>query len=297
MLFFVIPSPRFAAGLCWFLGAALAGTALQGAEKLKPEEVVQKHLKAVGSDEARTAVESRVVRGIGRIEIVLGGNARMEGSAFLLSQGNKLRYVLDVGNPNYQREDFAFNGKERSVGFVTPGRYSQLGEFLNLYDDILKEGLMGGVLTTGWPLLDIKGRKPRLKYSGLKKLDDRQVHALDYSLRKGGRDLRIRLYFEEETFRHLGTDYDVRTPAAQMGPTPGSSSQVRQASFRLTERFAQFHQADGYTLPLKWNIQLSIDRGVGNRTLWEWEMVYDQISHNQPIEPGFFDVYSKSGQE
>jgi len=50
---------------------------------------------------------------------------------------------------------------------------SQLGQFLYQYDEIVKEGLLEGYSPQPWPLLDLKARRPKLNYRGLKKSVDR----------------------------------------------------------------------------------------------------------------------------
>jgi hypothetical protein len=66
--------------------------------------------------------------------------------------------------------------------------------------------LVGGVLSESWPLLNVTERNPKLEYSGLKKIGDKQVHALKYTPRKGS-DLKIVLHFDAKSFRHVRTDY------------------------------------------------------------------------------------------
>lgn len=280
---------------CAAATASMGSSTLPAADKLKPEDLVAKHLDSIASQEVRSHVRTRVAQGTGRFEIVLGGKGELQGGAYFLSEGDKVRYLIDFGNPSYLREDFAYDGDKQSVGYISPGQYSQLGDFLNLYKDILKEGLIGGALSTAWPLLHVDQRKPRLKYGGMKKMDSQECHVLNYQMRKGGGDLRIKLYFDPETFRHLGSDYEIKTPAAQMGRTPGTSSQVRQANWLLTERFTDFKEVESNTLPHKWTMQLSIDSGTGSsHTIWQWVTEYETIAHNQPIEEGYFNVQDKS---
>jgi hypothetical protein len=51
------------------------------------------------------------------------------------------------------------------------------------------------VLTTGWPLLDLKPSGAKLKSDGIMKIDGRELYAISYFL-SGAGDLTIGLYFE-----------------------------------------------------------------------------------------------------
>src|SRR5258708_21716858 len=75
------------------------------------------------------------------------------------------------------------------------------------HDLIFKQGLMGGTLSSAWPLLDLTARGPLLEYVGTKKVDNRLLHELKY-LPRGGSDLKIALFFEQDTFRHVRTAYE-----------------------------------------------------------------------------------------
>ena len=72
-----------------------------------------------------------------------------------------------------------------SVTQFRPGRHNLLEQFFAEYDEIVREGLLGGTLSESWPLLALQQRNPKLEYAGLKKIDGRQAHAIKYTPRKG----------------------------------------------------------------------------------------------------------------
>ncbi len=86
---------------------------------------------------------------------------------------------------------------------------SRLGNFLFLQEEVLREGLFGGVLSTAWPLLNTQIRTRSLKYEGLKKVDGQQLYDISYIPKKRfeSGDLSIHLYFDPETYRHVLTVY------------------------------------------------------------------------------------------
>jgi hypothetical protein len=98
-------------------------------------------------------------------------------------------------------EQFIFDGSKAEIGSATARQSrSQFGEFVHVQDAMLREGLWSGVLSTAWPLLDLRERRPKLTFEGTKSLDGHQVYDLRYQPHKST-DLDIHLYFDGESFR------------------------------------------------------------------------------------------------
>ena len=255
-------------------------------EKLTPEEVVQRHLGSVGSFEARANLKSRILRGQGFLRILQGGAGGLSGVVTHISEGNKGSLLFDVDSPSYRGEQIIFNGEEVWVTSALPGqRRSGMGEFVNTHNQILREGLLGGTLSTGWALLSLDSKRPKLKYRGVKKVNERRLHRLEYRPKRRGSGLQIDLYFEPETFRHVQTTYRLTIPA-QMGATPEESARQHLTYYLLDESFDNFQEVDGLTLPARWRIRYS--RTGQPAVLWEWEMLFQSCTHNQPIDPESF---------
>ena len=88
---------------------------------------------------------------------------------------------------------------------ITHGKHNlksgfEYREFLRGQDAVIREGLLGGVLSCAWPLLNLEDRKPRLSYEGLKTIDGQQLYDLRYRPQRST-DLDIHLYFDPQTFR------------------------------------------------------------------------------------------------
>src|SRR5215467_2445411 len=108
---------------------------------------------------------------------------------------------------DYRGEQWICDGNKTQVTATTANMHrSTLGEFLLVQDVILKEGLLGGVLSTAWPLENLNDRKAKLSFEGRKKIDGKDALELRYRPKKSS-DLDIRLYFDPETFHHLMTIY------------------------------------------------------------------------------------------
>ena len=268
---------------------ALLAPVLAEDPKLEPEELVARHLEALGPPEILSAVQSRTAEGEGQLELQAGGAASLQGPALFVSEGRKILLSIQFGAVNYPAEEVSFDGEECYVGYTQPGTRSQLGHFLYLYDDLVEEGLLGGVLSTAWPLLDLEARRPRLDYEGLEKVNGQEFLDLRYRMRRGGTDFRIHLYFDPETFRHMGTSYKLTIPAPMVRNIEESARQ-RDARMTLEEWFSDFHPTDDLDLPAHWMIRLTLDTDAGP-FLATWDMRYPQITHDLSIDPELFVLY------
>jgi hypothetical protein len=257
--------------------------------RIDAKTLLESHLQSLMGD--RTAPpETRTGLGGAQIQIILGGSGQMVGDARFHSAADRLYYIGEFDNPDYDREEFAYDGDRVRIGYHAPGAYSQLGNFLNVYDEMLKEGLLGGALSLSWPLLD-EDSASRLRYRGLKRVEGRQLHEVDYQMRRG-RNLRVKLFFEPDTFHHVKTTYEVRTPAAQMGPTPEATTRQRAPNFKFEENFSEFDDFDGQKLPRGWMIQLSLDTGPSS-SLWEWRTYFDSIEHGAALSDQDFALKAR----
>ncbi len=254
--------------------------------EMEPEELVAKHLESIGDAQTREGVQSRSARGTGRFEVLVGGSGYLEGPASFLSQGNKFRFSIDFNHLNYNSERITFDGDECYVGNIAPGVRSHLGDFFYQYDDFVKEGLLGGVLSTAWPLADLAERRPKLDYRGLKKIDDQELLELRYRMRKGGGDFNINLYFDPETFRHIASIYKLRV-SAPMGRTPQESARQTETRLTLEEWFGDFQTRQDLDLPSRWTIRYTVESGQGT-SMFKWESVFDRALHNMEINPQMF---------
>lgn len=244
-------------------------------EKLTAEALVALHREALGAAPA-AAQGRRVLLGSCRMEIRRGGAANIEGKARFSSEGRQLRVDLTFDQSAYWGERFGFDGERVDVGFIQPVRRSPLGHFLNTYQVILKEGLLGGVLSTAWPLLDLDSRRPKLKYDGIKKVAGRPVHQLRYQMAKGQDEMTITMAFEAETFLHVGTVYALRLMPGLTSDIQNSASQV-DVLLRLEESFSNFVAVDGLKLPRRWTLTYETGGGASD-TFWMWESVFESVA-------------------
>ncbi|MCA1632564.1 MAG: hypothetical protein LC802_02315 [Acidobacteria bacterium] len=283
-----------AAKACAIILVALFGAAVltpagaPAAEKMKPEEVVAKHLEAIGTAELRAPSRSRVASG--DISIVLRNSAeggRPQGKGLIASEGNKVLLNAAFEAADIPFERMGFDGKKLTIRQYRPGRRTAFGEFMLSHEVVFKEGLIGGALTSAWPLLNLAERNPKLEYNGTDKINGRSAHKLGYKPRKGS-DLKIKLFFDAETFRHVRTEYE-RVVAATMGGVPGASAGRVDTRYQFVEEFSDFKTEEGLTLPHTYSLRYMVTSEIGP-VLMNWKFTLSEFSFNQAIDAKEFDT-------
>ena len=257
----------------------------QGKDKLTPEALLESHLASIGTAEARQRLKSMTIVGT-TVAVFKGrGEGRAEGIAVLASQGDKYMIGMKFNTPDYPHEKMGYDGSNFTVGFVRPGTYSVLGQFLRINERTFRSGLLGGVLSTSWELGGSEASRGKLKPKGKAKIEDTQVLKFAFEPKKGT-DLDISMYFDPTTFRHLRTEYR-RVIAAKQGLTVDTSSQQSETRYRLTEDFADFRGENGLTLPHKYVLSLEILSGSGT-TSYTWTVDLQQFRFDQELDTSEF---------
>ncbi len=258
-------------------------------DKIKPEDLVAKHLESIGTAASRSSVTTRIIAGTSQVIFRTPPPGQATGRAVMASEGNKSLIGMSFQSPVYPREELGFNGNSFIAAYVTPGIRSSLGGFLMTHDLIFKQGLMGGTLSSAWPLLDLNARGPQLEYAGTRKVGNRTLHELKY-LPRGGSDLQIKLFFDQETFTHVRTEYE-RVIAAPTGDRAYANVQEREVRYKMVEEFSDFKKEGELTLPHTYKINLAVDSQNGT-FLADWMITLTQFSFNQKIDPRSFSIGS-----
>lgn len=289
-----------------FFALAAMLSASVAKDEFQADDFVKQHLNSIGPEQARAAVKNRGVGGTLSFQIETGGSGRQDGKQVLVSEGDKLVSLFQLPNHDYPGERFVSDGKKVLVAETEASVHSALGEFVMVHSEILTEGLWGGTLSTGWALTHLDKRLAKLEDRGLKKVDGRELHRVDYVPKKPS-DLQIELYFEPDTFRHVMTVYSF-TAAPPMSHNRAENARQLELHYRLEERFADFKSIDNLSLPSRWTIQFSSDRpgGLtgysGNKKaplsneraapteIYQFDVTETSLSHNIPIDPKNFEV-------
>jgi len=261
---------------------------LRGSD-IKPEDLVAKHLDSIGSLQSRSGLKSRVVQGAATYRILVGGTGAIDGKYVFASEGPKSNYLFKINTSGYRGEQFIWDGNKISVaGTYADKSRSEFGDFLLGQDIAVRENLLGGVWSSEWPLFDVSGRKAKLHYEGLKKIDGQEFLVLRYQPKRNS-DLDIALYFSPETYRHVMTTYKA-TRAAGLGRTEVETARKQSTLYVIEERFSDFQTTDGLTLPTHYDLRFTEELDNGFTKAVEWEVKAMSIMNNISINAQSFQV-------
>ena len=284
----------------------LASAAFTVEAEVKPEEMLQKHLGSIGTEKARSGSKSRVVEGSAVYKVIVGGSGEIHGNSVMVSEGRNLQMLLKINSQQYHGEKFMRNGDKTFVaGTYDDKSRSEFGEFLRSEDFPLRDGLLGGVWSAGWALLDADSAKGKLKYQGQKKIDGRQLEVFQYRGKKSG-DMDVSLYFEPDTYRHVMTVYaasvhagltksNLDTPYPDNGTQDSSpeveSARQQQTRYRIEERFSDFKESDGLTLPTRYDLRFQEELQNGFTKMVDWDITQTRVLNNVTLDPKNFEIH------
>jgi len=246
-------------------------------DEVNPENIVAQHVKSLGSPEALGQIASRSVAGVSTFKFISGATGQMSGSQQWVSEKGKTGIVIRYGGTEYPGEHFAFDGKDVMVDNIKTGQRSPLGDFIYSHAGVMKNELLGGVYNVGWPLLNVKENGARMK-SRKKTIDGRELYELEYQPKKHMGEVKVKLYFDPSNFRHVMTEFRERLLLHET-----------VTNYVLTEKYDDFREADGITLPHKYSLAFIFEGGSGSlQTLNTFDA--EKIGHNGKIDPQFYSA-------
>ena len=256
-------------------------------EKLTAEELLTRHLASIGTPEAIAKIKSRAMAGNGRLTPLRGFVGKtLTGPVQFASVDDNLLFVMMLNSNEYPYEKFAYNGKDITVGKMPSGNRTLLGEFLKSTSNIIKQGIFGGTLSSGWALLNFDSKNSKLEYAGLENFNNRKLHKLKFSSSKTGA-LKINLYFETDTYRHVLSEYQY-TLSPTITSNPTQSSRLKEKRFTLIEQFSDFSNVEGVTLPQTYIFNLTNEED--NVTALEWAVKFSQFYFKETLSADLFKV-------
>lgn len=261
------------------------------AQKMKVEDVIAKHLESIGAEETRASIKSRVLIGEVKLRVKGGRLGETGGPVVMASEGEKHLIGMTLGSTNYPHEKLGYDGKSLKAAYLLPGVRSTLGDFFISNPLFFREGFLGGALSTAWALSDIKLRGAKVEYKGLKKIDDKELHELNYIPNKGS-DFTIKFYLEAETFRHVRSEY-TRVLSATQGARPEDSARRSDTRYKLIEEFSDFKKESGLDLPHTYKMNLTVGGQGVSANEQEWQIKLVRFAFNQPIPPESYNTEAK----
>ena len=257
------------------------------AQKLGAQEIIAKHLDSIGTAEKRSAFKSIVVSGEVDVDYISQKRQPTSGRIVIATEGRKMFVGMNLNTPEYPQERFVFDGDKSAIGMVNRGGRSTLGNFIQSNTIIMSHGLLSGTLGSSWLFLNAADDKGKISTAGTKKIDGRETYGLSYSP-KGGSDIEIKLYFDQETFRHVRTEYSA-TRSAAMGRTIDESARNRETRMKLVEDFGEFKESGGLMMPSKYRIFYSYT-GQNETSEQAWNCVISEFAVNQKLDAGSFST-------
>ena len=275
--------------ILYSLCISLLLTTASSAQELKPEEIVTKHIDALGKKEVLSQVKTLFALGVSSFEATPG--IKGGGKAMVVSDHSNLMWAISLNSKTYPYEKIGYFGDKISLPFVSSGERSLLGIFLNEHPRVLTEGLFGGPMSLRWPLIELSERKSRIKSLGTKKIDGKKAYVLSYSPDGGGADeFTIKLYFDADTFQHVRTEYHREFSSAN--PKFGQANQLANSEITLTENFADYKNTEGVMLPYTYSVVFSSNANTSSfKTTWGIKVSEYYI--NQQLAPDFFTFEPK----
>ena len=271
------------AGLMVIAALSFAAVPAAFGQKLKPEEIIAKHLDSLGTPEARSSVKNRMAVGSVLVKFLSQKNQTTEGRVVMVSTDSQNFFGMTLNASDYAGEKFTYDGKKSSIGFANNGVRSVLGNFVQSNNWIVEDSILGGVLAQSWALKT--PGKAKISGGGTKKIDGKEVYVLDYS-RKGGSDVEVKLYFDKETFQHVRTEYK-RTSSAGIGTSPNQSSGFIETRHKVVEDFGNYKTVNGLSLPHNYKLLYSVT-GQSGTTEIEWTFDLSEFAFNQNLDESTF---------
>ena len=269
--------------LCAVVFLSTAGVSV--GQDLKAEEILEKHIAALGGRAKLAGIKNRLAAGASSFESKLPSR-KAEGKALISSDKENLMFIASFASKEYPMEKIGFFNNDVSLPWVTAGTRSPLGAYLADHKKVLSDGLFTGAISSNWALLDLDKRSAKLGPGGTKKIDGRKVYALDYlSKGIGSQEFTIRMFFDAETFHHVRTEYrhEISAGADPFG-TLGRQAGVR---ISLTEVFGDFRTVDGYTFPYDYRASYRTESNSGTYE-YEWGVKIGAYNLNQNLAADFF---------
>lgn len=246
----------------------------QDDNKLTGEEIISKHLEAVGGRDRLARFKTRVAVGTvikenepeGRLAVMSEAPNRI--SVFYGLRDFDLRMVYD-GSRAFLRP--------------TPGR--QYANITDKYQKILASGLMFNSMSL-YNLIATQPGEVKFTAKGMKKAGGRQAYVVEVKPPKGSA---MKLYFDAENFMWLRSEYGSASVSKELGAF--TNDVLNQGGSEITVDFyietSDFRDVDGVKLPFKF-VQVVTSPILRQRAVGTISGAIREYIHNGDIDPKMF---------
>ncbi len=254
---------------------------------LKVEDVVSRHLDSIGSAIKRQELKTLFAGGKSEFETVTPAT-RGGGRGVVVSDPENLFFLMSLNSREYPFEKIGIFKEKVALPHTSVGERSLLGKFLAEHSSILSESFFCGSMSLRW-MTRLTSKALKMKYAGIRKSGDRQLHMLDVTS-TGSNEFKIRLFFDEQNFRHVRSEYRREVEAGRM--VFGQQNQISNAKLQLVEEFSDFREVDNLTLPYSYKVTFTSN---SNNQSYEssWSILVATYVQNQKLAADFFSFDDK----
>ncbi|MDT7807086.1 MAG: zinc protease [Acidobacteriota bacterium] len=267
---------RILTPLFLLLCLCVSGASVKGDEKgPTADEIINKHLEAVGGRAALAKFKTRVALGTIKKE------DEPEGKMAIMSEAPN-RLSVFYGFRDYSLQ-MIYDGKG---AYIRPALPRQVSYLTDKYQEMMASGLMFNGISLYNLLAASEPGTLKFEAKGTKKVDGRTAYVVQVKPPKGSA---MRLYFDTETYMWVRTDYGKASVSKEMGTF--TNDVVNQGGSELTVDFyvetSDFRDVDGVKLPFKFEQVMTapIMRQKATGTIIGTIREYQ---HNVKIDPNMF---------
>jgi hypothetical protein len=275
---------RFLVSLVVTSFAVIVFVGFISAQKFTPEQILAKHLAAIGSPAKLQSLKTLFAAGRSDFEarnpLVRGG-----GKVVVISDSENLYFLMSLNSKEYPFEKIGMFRDKISLPFVTSGSRSTLGAFLSEHSRILSDSLFCGSMSHRWITNVATNSKLKLASAGQKKINGQQTYVVEVLMGASTGDFKVRLFFDAETFHHVRTEYNRTVPVRQ--PTFGRQNELADARIDVTEEFSDFKDVDGLMLPHEYKVSL-VSNSLSQTFSNSWGIKVINYYLNQKLTDDFF---------
>ncbi|MFL6209937.1 MAG: hypothetical protein ACJ74W_13855 [Pyrinomonadaceae bacterium] len=262
--------------ICLLLLLCVCATNVLAADdQLTADQIINKHLEAVGGRAALAKFKTRVALGTIKKE------SEPEGKLAVMSEAPN-RLSVFYGFRDYSLHMIYDGG----TAFIRPALPRQVSTLTDKYQEMLASGLMFNSISLYNLLITSAPAALKLEAKGTKKVNGRPAYVVQVKPPKGSL---MKLYFDTETFMWVRTDYGKASVSSQLGTF--TNDVVNQGGSELTVDFyietSDFRVVDGVKLPFKFEQVLTApilrQRATGTIT-----GTITEYQHNIKIDPAMF---------
>ena len=266
---------RAFAALFSLVCAFTAGATFGQDQKLTGDEIVEKHLQAIGGRAAMAKFKTRIALGTIRKE------DEPEGQMAVLSESPN-RLSAFYGFRDYDLH-MIYDG---SKAFVRPTLPRNVSNLIDKYQEMLASGFMFNSISLYNLITASSPGELKFESKGIKKVGGKPAYVVQVKPRKGSS---AKLYFDADNFMWVRTDYGSATVSKQMGTF--TNDVVNQGGAEATVDFyietSDFRDVDGVKLPFRFE-QVITSPILRQKAFGTIVGTIREYRHNEVIDPKMF---------